>query len=193
MFIQTEDTPNPAVLKFLPDQPVIGTASPVDFPNIDAAQASPLAQALFGVAGVESVFLGSDFIAVGKAEAVAWAHLKPALLQAIMHHYVAGLPIMHETDAPPDTLSAEADTGPETGPDAEIIALIKQILDTRVRPAVAQDGGDIVFHGYNDGIVSLHMRGACAGCPSATVTLQHGIENLLKHYVPSVTAVRAVM
>ncbi|MGI9440532.1 MAG: NifU family protein [Parvibaculales bacterium] len=189
MFIQTEDTPNPAVLKFLPDQPVIGTASPIDFPNIDAAQASPLAQALFGVAGVESVFLGSDFIAVGKAEAAAWAHLKPALLQAIMHHYVAGLPIMHETDAPPDTTHTEV----EDGPDAEIIALIKQILDTRVRPAVAQDGGDIVFHGYNDGIVSLHMRGACAGCPSATVTLQHGIENLLKHYVPSVTAVRAVM
>ena len=188
MFIQTEDTPNPAVLKFLPGQPVTGDGAPIDFPNMEAAQASPLAQALFAVTGVESVFLGADFIAIGKAEATQWAHLKPALLQAIMHHYVAGLPIMQ-----PDAGRATTETGIEDGPDAEIITMIKQILDTRVRPAVAQDGGDIVFHGYHNGVVSLHMRGACAGCPSAGVTLQHGIENLLKHYVPAVTAVRAVI
>ncbi|NBR78690.1 MAG: NifU family protein [Alphaproteobacteria bacterium] len=188
MFIQTEDTPNPATLKFLPGRAVTGDRPPADFPNKAAAEASPLAEALFTVDGVESVFLGSDFIAVTKG-AGEWQLIKPALLQIIMSHFVEERPVLLENAAGADVQDvAEAD-----GPDAEIISVIKQIIDTRVRPAVAQDGGDIVFHGYDDGVVSLHMRGACAGCPSATATLKHGIENLLKHYVPSVTEVRAVI
>ncbi|MDB2668305.1 NifU family protein [Alphaproteobacteria bacterium] len=185
MFIQTEDTPNPSTLKFLPGRAVMDTAPPADFPNVDAAQASPLAEALFEVEHVSAVFLGSDFIAVTKSGG-EWQHLKPALLNMIMEHFVAERPMMREGVV---AQSAEE----ETGENAEVIAAIKQILDTRVRPAVAQDGGDIVFHGFQDGVVSLHMRGACAGCPSATATLKHGIENLLKHFVPSVTEVRAVM
>ncbi|MGB0342703.1 MAG: NifU family protein [Parvibaculales bacterium] len=187
MFIQTEDTPNPATLKFLPGRAVTGDRPPADFPNKAAAEASPLAEALFAVEGVESVFLGSDFIAVTKG-AVEWQLVKPALLQVIMSHFVEERPVLLDTVA-----GTEAETPEADGPDAEIISVIKQIIDTRVRPAVAQDGGDIVFHGYDDGVVSLHMRGACAGCPSATATLKHGIENLLKHYVPSVTEVRAVI
>ncbi len=189
MFIQTEDTPNPATLKFLPGRPVMGAAAPVDFPNVDAAAASPLAAALFDVEAVTGVFLGSDFIAVSKADTAEWQHIKPALLQAMMNHYVSDLPVIRAAGEP----EMQAEGSDSDGPDGEVIALIKQILDTRVRPAVAQDGGDIVFHGFHDGIVSLHMRGACAGCPSATATLKHGIENLLKHYVPSVTEVRPVI
>ena len=186
MFIQTEATPNPATLKFMPGQAVMGTQPPADFPNAEAAKASPLAGALFALEHVTGVFFGADFITVTKDDA-EWQHIKPAILTTIMDHFVAGLPVMHATDA--ETAGQED----ETGPDAEIIGAIKQLLDTRVRPAVAQDGGDIVFHGYRDGVVSLHMRGACAGCPSATATLKHGIENLLRHYIPSVTEVRAVM
>ena len=186
MFIQTEDTPNPATLKFLPGREVMGTRPPADFPNAEAAQAAPLAAALFAIDGVVSVFFGADFIAVSKGDG-EWQHLKPAILQAIMEHFVADLPIMPsaETDAQHGTDFADADS--------ETVTIIKQILDTRVRPAVAQDGGDIVFHGFEDGIVSLHLRGACAGCPSATATLKQGVENLLKHYVPAVTEVRAVL
>lgn len=182
MFIQTEDTPNPATLKFLPGREVMGARPPADFPNAQAASASPLAAALFGIDAVASVFLGADFIAVSKGDG-EWQHIKPAILQVIMEHFVADLPVMHD-----DGDAALADEE-----DDEVVAAIKQILDTRVRPAVAQDGGDIVFHGFEDGVVSLHMRGACAGCPSATATLKQGVENLLKHYVPSVTEVRAVM
>lgn len=182
MFIQTEDTPNPATLKFLPGRTVMGDRPPADFPNAEAAAASPLAAALFAVDGVASVFFGADFIAVSKGEA-EWQHVKPAVLQAIMEHFVADLPILPEAEA----------AAPVAEEDNETVAAIKQILDTRVRPAVAQDGGDIVFHGYEDGVVSLHLRGACAGCPSATATLKQGVENLLKHYVPSVTEVRAVL
>ena len=194
MFIQTEDTPNPATLKFLPGRAVTGDAPPVDFPNADAALASPLAVELFQIDGVISVFYGSDFIAVSKTEMAEWQHIKPAVLNAMMAHFVADAPVMDE--------AIMADTGatdmgesdaPENAEDAETIAIIRQILDTRVRPAVAQDGGDIVFHGFKDGIVSLHLRGACAGCPSATATLKQGVENLLKHYVPSITEVRAVL
>lgn len=184
MFIQTEATPNPDVLKFIPGRPVMDT--PADFPNRTAAAASPLAEALFHTPEVAGVFLGADFIAVTKSEG-DWAHLKPALLTTIMEHFVSGQPMMH-----PDALEA-SDAPVAEGEDAEIVAAICEILDTRVRPAVARDGGDIVFHGYHDGVVSLHMRGACAGCPSATQTLKHGIENLLRHYVPSVRAVHAVM
>ena len=185
MFIQTEDTPNPATLKFLPGRAVMDTAPPADFPNVDTAQASPLAAALFETEHVSAVFLGSDFIAVTKSGG-EWQHLKPSLLNTIMEHFVAERPIMRPG------ASAQA-ASEDTGEDAEVIAAIKEILETRVRPAVAQDGGDIVFHGFDNGVVSLHMRGACAGCPSATATLKHGIENLLKHFVPSVTEVRAVM
>ena len=185
MFIQTEATPNPATLKFMPGQAVMGAQPPADFPNAEAAKASPLAAALFGLEHVTGVFFGLDFITVTKDD-IEWQLIKPAILTTIMDHFVAGLPVMHATQS--------ADTQDvETGPDAEIVGAIKQLLDTRVRPAVAQDGGDIVFHGYQDGVVSLHMRGACAGCPSATATLKHGIENLLRHYIPSVTEVRAVM
>ena len=190
MFIQTEDTPNPATLKFLPGREVMGARPPADFPNVDAAQAAPLAAALFAIEGVESVFFGADFISVSKNEA-EWQHLKPSILQAIMEHFVADLPIMPNAEAL-ETAQDEASDG-TSGADSETIVMIKQILDTRVRPAVEQDGGDIVFHGFEDGIVSLHLRGACAGCPSATATLKQGVENLLKHYVPSVTEVRAVI
>ena len=186
MFIQTEGTPNPATLKFLPGREVMGPRPPADFPNVEAAQAAPLAAALFAIEGVVSVFFGADFIAVSKGEA-EWQHIKPAVLQAIMEHFVADLPIMPEGASGVD---GEAELNPA---DAEVVAMIKQILDTRVRPAVAQDGGDIVFHGFQDGVVSLHLRGACAGCPSATATLKQGVENLLKHYVPAVQEVRAVI
>ena len=188
MFIQTEDTPNSASLKFLPGREVTGSAPPVDFPNQDAAEASPLAAALFAIEGVSSVFFGADYIVVSKADALEWQVVKPAILTAIMEHFIAERPLMAAgfTGGPAD----EAQIAEE---DTEVVAMIKQILDTRVRPAVAQDGGDIVFHGFEDGIVSLHMRGACAGCPSATATLKQGVENLLKHYVPSVSEVRAVI
>jgi Fe-S cluster biogenesis protein NfuA len=189
MFIQTEDTPNPASLKFLPGREVTGTMPPIDFPNDEAAQASPLAAALFAVDGVTSVFFGTDYIVVSKQEGLEWQIVKPALLTAIMEHFIAERPLMVDGAAIGADI-AEAEIAEE---DAETVAIIKQILDTRVRPAVAQDGGDIVFHGFQDGIVSLHMRGACAGCPSATATLKQGVENLLKHYVPSVSEVRAVL
>lgn len=188
MFIQTEDTPNPATLKFLPGREVMGTQPPADFPNAEAAAASPLAEALFRIDAVSSVFLGADFIAVSK-QTGEWQHVKPAILQAIMEHFVAERPIL---TAAPDAATGAAPMGDKEA-DSEVVMAIKQILDTRVRPAVAQDGGDIVFHGFEDGVVSLHLRGACAGCPSATATLKQGVENLLKHYVPSVTEVRAVL
>ena len=188
MFIQTEDTPNPASLTFLPGREVAGSAPPVDFPHRDAAEASPLAAALFASEGVSSVFFGADYIVVSKVDALEWQVVKPAILTAIMEHFIAERPLMAA-----DFTGGPADEAQIAEEDTEVVAMIKQILDTRVRPAVAQDGGDIVFHGFEDGIVSLHMRGACAGCPSATATLKQGVENLLKHYVPSVSEVRAVI
>ena len=185
MFIQTESTPNPATLKFLPGQTVL-EAGTADFPSAEAAEASPLAKRLFDVAGVTGVFFGSDFVTVTKGDDSAWEHLKPALLGAIMEHFQSGQPVMAgEATAP----SGHAD---HDGPDGEIVKQIKELLDTRVRPAVAQDGGDITFHGFERGVVYLHMQGACAGCPSSTVTLKMGIENLLRHYIPEVTEVRPV-
>jgi Fe-S cluster biogenesis protein NfuA len=183
MFIQTETTPNPATLKFLPGRSVMesGTAH---FVAADAAARSPLAEGLFAVPGVEGVFLGADFITVTKADDREWQLMKPALLGVIMEHFTAGRPVVL-TDA------AAADESFD-GADTEIVDQIKELLDTRVRPAVAQDGGDIVFRGFEKGIVFLHMQGACAGCPSSTATLKMGIENMLKHYVPEVTEVRAV-
>jgi Fe-S cluster biogenesis protein NfuA len=184
MFIQTESTPNPATLKFLPGQTVM-PAGAADFPEREKAAASPLARRIFAVDGVEGVFLGPDFITVTKAEARDWAHLKPGVLGAILEHYQSGDQAVEGTD----TSVAHAE---HTGPDGEIVNQIKELLDTRVRPAVAQDGGDITFHGFEKGVVYLHMQGACAGCPSSTMTLKMGIENLLKHYIPEVIEVRPV-
>ena len=182
MFIQTESTPNPATLKFLPGQAVLdmGTA---DFPSVETAGKSPLASRLFGVKGVTGVFFGTDFVTVTKAEDVDWQHIKPALLGAIMEHYQSGAAVMEGEQV--------AHTAHE-GPDGDIVRQIKELLDTRVRPAVAQDGGDITFHGFDRGVVYLHMKGACAGCPSSTLTLKMGIENLLRHYIPEVFEVRPV-
>lgn len=185
MFIQTESTPNPATLKFLPGQSVleVGTA---DFPTADAAGGSPLATRLFAVDGVAGVFFGTDFVTITKADAVDWDHIKPSLLGAIMEHYQSGQSVMAEDH---QATSGHAD---HDGEDGEIVGQIKELLDSRVRPAVAQDGGDITFHGFDRGIVYLHMQGACAGCPSSTLTLKMGIENLLRHYIPEVTEVRPV-
>ncbi|MEM9355770.1 MAG: NifU family protein [Pseudomonadota bacterium] len=183
MFIQTEPTPNPATLKFLPGKAVLreGTA---DYRTKEEASTSPLSQRLFEVEGVTGVFLGADFISVTKSDG-EWQHLKPAILGAIMDHYSSGEEAASSTAANDDT---EGNYDPE---DEEVVATIKELLDTRVRPAVAQDGGDITFHGFRDGVVYLSMRGACAGCPSSTATLQHGIENLLRHFCPEVQAVEA--
>lgn len=186
MFIQTEATPNPSTLKFIPGREVLHSGSR-DFRDREAAgRASPLAARIFEVEGVEGVFLGGDFISVTKGDG-EWQHLKPALLGAIMEHYMSGAPAV--TDAPEAEAAGEGDYSSEDG---EIVETIKELLDTRVRPAVAQDGGDIVFHGYKEGVVYLHMRGACAGCPSSTATLRHGIENLLRHFIPEVQEVRPV-
>lgn len=184
MFIQTEATPNPATLKFLPGQTVLETGT-ADFPAPDMAGNSPLAGRIFAVRGVTGVFLGLDFVTVTKEDALDWNHLKPAILGAIMEHFQSGQPAL--------TGGAEqAAHSAHDGPDAEIVNQIKELLDTRVRPAVAQDGGDITFHGFDRGIVYLHMKGSCAGCPSSTMTLKMGIENLLRHYIPEVTEVRPV-
>lgn len=185
MFIQTETTPNPATLKFLPGQAVLD-AGTADFPAPETAAASPLAARVFAVGDVTGVFLGSDFITVTKAESVAWDHIKPAILGAIMEHFQSGQPAL-DGGASGATGHAEHD-----GPDGAIVEQIKELLDTRVRPAVAQDGGDITFHGFDRGVVYLHMQGACAGCPSSTLTLKKGIENLLRHYIPEVSEVRPV-
>ena len=184
MFIQTESTPNPATLKFLPGQTVL-EAGTADFPSAGTADKSPLAMRIFGVDGVAGVFFGTDFVTVTKAETTDWDVIKPAILGAIMEHFQSGQPVMEGSNA----ASGHAE---HTGEDGEIVNQIKELLDTRVRPAVAQDGGDIVFHGFERGIVYLHMQGACAGCPSSTLTLKMGIENLLRHYIPEVVEVRPV-
>jgi len=183
MFIQTEATPNPATLKFLPGRGVLESGTAHFVSAADAAR-SPLAESLFAVAGVTGVFLGADFITVTKADDRDWSTLKPALLGVIMEHFTAGKPVLLAEGAAADEDFDDAD--------AEIVDQIKELLDTRVRPAVAQDGGDIVFRGFDKGIVFLHMQGSCSGCPSSTATLKMGIENMLKHYVPEVTEVRAV-
>jgi len=184
MFIQTESTPNPATLKFLPGQAVLETGT-ADFPNAEAGAKSPLARRIFAVEGVTGVFLGNDFVTVTKAEGIDWAHIKPAILGAVMEHFQSGLPALDGTERGDGHAAHD-------GPDSEIVSQIKELLDTRVRPAVAQDGGDITFHGFERGIVYLHMQGACAGCPSSTLTLKMGIENLLRHYIPEVIEVRPV-
>lgn len=185
MFIQTESTPNPATLKFLPGQTVLdlGTA---DFPSVEAAAKSPLAKRIFAAGGVTGVFFGTDFVTVTKADGIDWAHIKPQILGAIMEHFQSGQPVI---DGGAATAGGHAE---HTGEDGDIVRQIKELLDTRVRPAVAQDGGDITFHGFDRGVVYLHMQGACAGCPSSTLTLKMGIENLLRHYIPEVLEVRPV-
>ncbi len=185
MFIETEGTPNPATLKFLPGRYVMGSAT-ADFASVASAERSPLATALFGLPGVARVFLGGDFITVTKTDEIDWPALKPQVLASIMEHFVAGRPVI-EGEAVDEGFDEEI--APE---DEEIVAQIKELLDTRVRPAVAGDGGDIVFRGYREGIVRLHMQGACSGCPSSRATLKHGIENMLRHYVPEVVAVEQV-
>ena len=184
MFIQTESTPNPATLKFLPGREVMGEGAVADFPSADTAGRSPLAQALFQTPEVSRVFFGSDFISITKRDG-DWKHLKPALLGTIMEHFTQGLPLM-------SCSAEEVEASP--GEDSEIVEQIKELIETRVRPAVAKDGGDIIFRAFDDstGIVSLHLQGSCAGCPSSTMTLKNGIENMLRHYVPEVTAVEAV-
>jgi Fe-S cluster biogenesis protein NfuA len=187
MFIQTESTPNPATLKFLPGREVMGEGAVADFPDRDAAKRSALASALFTVPEVSRVFFGSDFISVTKGDG-DWKHLKPAVLGAIMEHFTRGLPVIDQAAAEDDDEAAYGEGDPE------IVAQIKELIETRVRPAVAADGGDIIFKGFDggSGVVFLHMRGSCAGCPSSTITLRNGIENMLRHYVPEVSAVEAV-
>jgi Fe-S cluster biogenesis protein NfuA len=181
LFIQTEQTPNPSTLKFLPGRVVMEKGT-MDFANVEAAQSSPLAKRLFAVEGVERVFLGADFVTVTKAASKDWQMLKPAILGGIMEHYTSGEPVIAGEASASEGAADEDD---------EIVAQIKDLLETRVRPAVAQDGGDIVFQDFRDGVVYLHMHGSCSGCPSSTATLKMGIENLLKHYVPEVVEVQA--
>jgi Fe-S cluster biogenesis protein NfuA len=184
MFIQTESTPNPATLKFLPGRDVMGEGAVADFPSAETAGRSPLARALFSIPEVSRVFFGADFISVTKRDG-DWKHLKPAILGAVMEHFTQGHPLIEG--------SAE-ETDDSDDDDSEIVAQIKELIETRVRPAVAQDGGDIIFKRFDEdsGIVSLHLQGSCAGCPSSTMTLKNGIENMLRHYVPEVTAVESV-
>ncbi|MER2606976.1 MAG: NifU family protein [Siculibacillus sp.] len=183
MFIETEVTPNPATLKFLPGRRVLGEGGR-DFRTAAEAEVSPLARRLFAVPGVTGVFFGADFVSVTR-DGAEWQHLKPAILGAIMEHFMSGAPL----------LLAESETAASeraySEADARIVATVKQLLDERVRPAVAGDGGDIVFDRFEDGIVYLHMRGACSGCPSSTATLRNGVQNLLRHFVPEIREVRA--
>jgi NFU1 iron-sulfur cluster scaffold homolog, mitochondrial len=184
MFIETEDTPNPATLKFIPGgRDVMGTGT-ADFTSAEAAARSPLASALFSLDGVARVFLGGDFVTVTKTDGHDWSEIRPLVLSAIVDHFVSGRPVVEGHAELEDE-----DVAPE---DSEIVAQIKELLDTRVRPAVASDGGDIVFRGYRDGVVRLHMQGACSGCPSSRATLKHGVENMLRHYVPEVHTVEQV-
>jgi Fe-S cluster biogenesis protein NfuA len=185
MFIQTEVTPNPATLKFLPGRSVLGEGT-MEFRDRDTAGRSPLAEKLFGIQGATGVFYGSDFVTVTKDES-DWQHLKPAILGAIMEHYMSGAPLLADG-------SSEDEAAEEffSDADAETVATIKDLIETRVRPAVANDGGDITFRGFKEGIVYLDMKGSCAGCPSSTATLKHGIQNLLRHFLPDVREVQAV-
>jgi Fe-S cluster biogenesis protein NfuA len=187
MFIQTEATPNPATLKFIPGRIVLDSGT-MEFANRDSAHRSPLAARLFEVPGVTGVFFGSDFVTVTKADG-EWQQLKPAILGAIMEHYMSGAPLLADGSAANDDEADEADEF-FSEEDADTVAQIKDLIETRVRPAVANDGGDITFRGFKDGVVYLNMRGSCAGCPSSTATLQHGIQNLLRHFLPDVVEVR---
>ena len=182
MFIQTEDTPNPDTLKFIPGTAVLDKGTS-DFPNSESANTSPLASRLFEIEGVSRVFLATDFISVTKQTELDWNNLKPSILTGIMDHFSSGLPVINQSD--------ENNLENSNAEDSETIKQIKDLLETRVRPAVAMDGGDISFCSFESGVVTLQMKGACAGCPSSTATLKMGIENMLRHYIPEVTEVRA--
>ena len=179
MFIQTEDTPNPATLKFIPGVAVL-PGDTAEFVSEEATKTSPLAKRIFAIDGVVSVFLSGDFIAITKNDVSEWFSLKPSILAGIMEHFASGLPVME----------ASSQESEEAGEETETVQQIKHLLDTRVRPAVAMDGGDITFHSFDEGVVTLQMRGACQGCPSSTATLKMGIENMLRHYIPEVKEVR---
>lgn len=198
MFIQTETTPNPDVLKFLPGRDVLGVAlsgGAREFRDIDEAEASPLAEAIFEIEGVRRVFLGSDFLTVTReAQGLEWPQMKAPILAAIMEHFTSGAPVLRDGGLEAGVGEGHDDTV-YAGDTAQIVAEIKDLLDTRIRPAVAQDGGDITFSRFDDktGVVFLHMRGACSGCPSSSATLKAGVENMLKHYVPEVTRVEQTL
>jgi len=193
MFIQTEATPNPEVLKFLPGRAVLGEGTR-DFRSPEEANVSPLAAELFGITGVTRVFFGPDFITVGKHASVDWPLMKAPILAAIMDHFTSGRPLLSD-DAAASPSGDDHDDAVYEGETAQIVAEIKELLDTRIRPAVAQDGGDILFNRFDveTGVVWLNMRGACQGCPSSSATLKAGVENMLKHYVPEVTAVEQAL
>jgi Fe-S cluster biogenesis protein NfuA len=195
MLIETETTPNPASLKFLPGRPVMGGGGTREFASPEAAMASPLAQALFDTGDVTGVFFGADFVTVTAAPGAEWRDLKPAVVGVLLDHFVSEAPLFAPASAAGIAVPGEDSDAPllvdEDPADADIVAQINELLETRVRPAVAGDGGDIRYRGYRDGVVYLAMQGACSGCPSSTATLKHGIEGLLKHYVPEVTEVRA--
>jgi Fe-S cluster biogenesis protein NfuA len=191
MFIETETTPNPATLKFLPGEQVMATGTR-EFTSPEAAEASPLAQALFDLGDVTGVLFGRDFVSVTAAPGVEWASLKPQVLSLLLDHFVSQAPLFIGGTAAGIAVPAEADERFEDDPaDADVIEQIKDLIETRVRPAVANDGGDIIYRGFREGVVYLQMQGACSGCPSSTATLKNGIESLLKHYVPEVSEVRA--
>lgn len=190
MFIETETTPNPATLKFLPGRQVM-SAGTRDFASYEDASASPLAEALFDLGDVTGVFFGQDFISVTAASGVDWSGLKPHVVSILLDHFVSDAPLFAGGDASGIAVPAEDEGFGDDPADADIVAQIKDLIETRVRPAVANDGGDIIYRGYREGVVYLVMQGACSGCPSSTATLKHGIESLLKHYVPEVTEVRA--
>jgi len=190
MLIRTEQTPNPATRKFLPGQPVMN-AGTRDFADAEAAQASPLAAALFDSAMVEGVFYGRDFISVTAAPGISWTDLEPLVLETLLDHFVTEAPLFAPGTAAGIQIAADPDFD-DNPADAEIIEQIRELIETRVRPAVAQDGGDIVYKGYRDGHLYLSMHGACSGCPSSAVTLKRGIESLIRHYVPEVESVEAV-
>lgn len=185
MFIQTEDTPNPATMKFLPSRAVVET--PLDIASAAQASVSPLAEALFNIEGVAGVFLGTDFISVTRSADVEWPVLRPSVLATIMNHFVEGKPVLVEGQS--EVVASAVTSSAE---DADIVRQINELLDLRIRPAVAQDGGDVAFERYEDGIVYLRLKGACAGCPSATATLKFGIEQMLRHFIPEVQEVRRV-
>ena len=192
MLIETEPTPNPATLKFLPGRAVM-EAGTRDFATPEEAEASPLADALFGLGDVTGVFFGRDFISVTAAPGVEWTGLKPDVLGILLDHFSANMPLFRASNAAGFSVPPEAaDFGGDNPEDADIVAQIRELIETRVRPAVANDGGDIVYRGFDAGKVYLQMQGACSGCPSSSATLKNGIEQLLKHYVPEVTEVRAV-
>ena len=190
MFIETELTPNPATIKFLPGKAVM-PAGTRDFPDEESASASPLAAALFDLGDVTGVFYGRDFVSVTAGPGSDWSQLKPQVVALLLDHFVAGMPLFSGPDASGISVPADDDLIADDPADAEVIDQIKELIEERVRPAVANDGGDIIYRGFRDGVVYLTMQGACAGCPSSSATLKHGIESLLKHYVPEVVEVRA--